>query len=167
MPIDGKEIDKAYQDNGDLVKKNLRFGYFFLAEDPSRPLYPAVQNRELVYGEEKLPETKFQNNYIKSFASTVITPDAFAAQEGSLHEVECITPAVAVGSPMYLVGHLFAKRTEDETQPQEKDVIVRDKSLLNEVIQSMQIGGERRYGFGRISLCNDQCQKVNKILTII
>lgn len=165
LPIDGKEIDKAYQDNGVLVKNQLKFGYFFLAENPERPYIPTQQNNEVCYG--SLAETQFQRKYLKSLASTVIATDSFAAEEGSLHEVEFISPSPIsdlheTGKPVFLIGHLFVK-SNDAVSAEGEDIIVKKLSLFENIIHSLQIGGERRYGFGKITLCKDRCQKVNHI----
>ncbi len=159
LPIDGKEIDKAYQDTGKLVKVHLRFGYFYLAKDPEKPYIPTRQNNEVCYG--SLPETQFQRRFIKSSASTVISTDSFAAEEGSLHEVEFITPSIDVGESVYLVGHLFAKTRED-IELNDKDVKFQNVSLSKQVFQSLQIGGERRYGFGKITLFGEM-QRENTV----
>lgn len=140
-----------YIEIGELVKEHLRFGYFFLAEDKEKPYIPKHQNSEIVYGHESLPETKFQRRFISSFASTVIATESFAAQEGSLHEVEYIKPSLDIGKSVYLIGHLFVKPNEKVNLDNDV-VIVQGKPIFDKDIPSLQIGGERRYGFGRITL---------------
>lgn len=151
-----------YRETGKWVQDHLCFGYFFPAEDPANPLYPVQGQGGTVYGKDALLDTDFERGFLNSLASTAIAAEANAAQEGSLHEVEFITPSLGLDQPVYLVGHLFVHQGE-EIAVKEDDVEVQGISLFTQVMTSLQIGGELRYGFGRLALYQDQCRRVNNL----
>lgn len=140
-----------YEAIGNLVRDHLRFGYFFLAVEMEKPLIPRQKNSDVVNGDGDRKETAFHRKFISSVASTVIAPDSFAAQEGSLHEVEFITPSIGVGAPVFLVGHLFVN-PNNEIDVDDGGITYQGISLFDDVLHSLQIGGERRYGYGKITL---------------
>ena len=138
--------EKDYEEAGKSVKNHLRFGYFFLAENPEKPYLPHQKNSDVFYGDEELTETAFQRKFISSSASTVIATDSFAAQEGSLHEVEFISPFTIPSKfeeskPVFLVGHLFFK-PDNDINLNDNGITICDVSLFDEVIQNLQIGGD-------------------------
>ncbi len=151
-----------YRQTGEWVQENLRIGYFFPAENIDDPLYPVQSAGETVYGQNKLSEPVFERRFLNSLASTAIAHEANVAEEASLHEVEFLTPSLNLGQPVYLVGHLFVHQDEEITTRND-DVEVRGFSLFSQVIASVQIGGERRYGFGRLTLCRSKCRQVSDI----
>ena len=151
-----------YREMGKWVKEHLRFGYFFLAENPDTPLYPHLLECHLVYGPNSLEQAKFERRFLSSIASTAITPDSNSAEEGSLHEVEFIKSSLGIGSPVYLVGHLFVHQDE-KIDIHIDDVNIQGVSLFSQVIADFQVGGERRYGFGRLVLQRDVCREVNDV----
>ncbi len=152
----------SYVQIGDQARERLRFGYFFPAEDPDKPLYPIQQAQVGFVYSQDLPESKFERRFLNSLASTAIAAESNASQEGSLHEVELITSSLELGRPVYLIGHLFVHQNEEVTV-KDDDVEIQGISLFTQVIASLQIGGERRYGFGRLTLCRDQCEQANDL----
>lgn len=156
--------DTSYVRIGELVKKYLRFGYFFPAENIDAPLYPnlSVANPSTgpFYGNRL--EKDFEAQFISVQTSTAIAPEVNVAEEASLHEVEFIKPWLNLGKPVYLVGHLFVRQSE-EIAIEKNDVKVHGFPLFSQVIDSLQIGGERRYGFGWLKLCRDKCRPVNDV----
>lgn len=151
-----------YRRTGGWVRENLRFGYFFPAAKVDEPLYPVQSAGETVYGNNGLGEAKFERCFLSALASTAIAPQANVAEEGSLHEVEFLKPSLGLGQPVYLVGHLFVHQSEEVTTSSD-DVEVQGLSLFSQVLAWLQIGGERRYGFGRLTLCRDECRRVNNV----
>jgi hypothetical protein len=151
-----------YREIGEFVRRHLRLGYFFPAEEPSTPLYPVQGQEGTVYGECRLPEATFEQRFLNSQASTAIAAEVNAGQDGSLHEVEFITASLNLDKPVYLVGHLFVDPNEHITA-KDNDVEIRGISLFTQVIAGLQIGGERRYGFGRLTLCRDECEQVKDL----
>lgn len=154
-----------YRRVGTLVRDYLRFGYFFPAKIPDEPLYPRQDRQhpaEFVYGQNTLPEAKFEREFLNVVTSTAIAHETNAAEEASLHEVEFLTPSLALGRPVYLVGHLFVHGDEKITSTG-ADVQVQGISLFSQVLASLRIGGERRYGFGRLTLDRNMCQPVDEM----
>lgn len=153
-----------YNNKGEWVWNNLRFGYFFPAEAVDTPLYPVQDDGRTVYGNGtwKMEETEFERYFLSSSASTAIAYQSNSAEDGSLHEVEFIKPYLDLERPVYLVGHLFV-RQNNEIVTNSNDVKINGLSLFSQVMSGLQIGGERRYGFGRLTLCQTKCQWVNAI----
>lgn len=114
-----------YQNIGKKVDDELRLSYF----------YPSTDKDKV----ESWPWDKvddFNWKFIGSYVSTAIKGDT--AEEGSLHEVEYISPTTRDGSPVFLVGYVFEK---SGCQLKWKDALKR-----------IQLGGERGYGWGRVEL---------------
>jgi len=118
-----------YIKKGKQVNEQLAFTYF----------YPALEGK----GDYKpcLPpfDDEFCYRFLFTYASTALEYDRFAAEEGSLHEVEYIGPYTrGEGAPVYLVGYIFAK----DGGP----------SGWQRALERVQLGGERGYGWGRVKL---------------
>jgi hypothetical protein len=163
-----------YRQVGEWVQDNLRFGYFFPADDLDNPLYPIYSKEGVTYGRDKgLPEAVFERCFLSSLASTAIASQSNTGRDGSLHEVEFVAPARDTGKPVYLVGHLFVRtRTGDEETYENDDIgiliesddiVIQEHSLYQQIIASLRIGGERRYGFGRLTLYQSECKQVNSL----
>lgn len=131
---DGAPAPEAYERMGQRVHDELAFTYFF----------PTVKES----GDIDTPwpwDDDFGYRFLSTYASTALNYDAISAEEASLHEVECITPHTrdpnGEGTPVYLTGYIFQ----------------RDGSDLDweAAFQSLQIGGERGYGWGLVALVGD------------
>jgi hypothetical protein len=142
---------------GDLVRENLIFGYFFPATDPNHPYLPCWRENQLHYG--SLPAEKFEQDFLGSRTSTAIDYRHNTASEGQLHEVEFVSPHV-YQQPVFLVGHLLARTTE-RIACTATQISVDGVPLFEQAISQLQIGGERRYGFGRITLDQDQISPIS------
>jgi hypothetical protein len=89
---------------------------------------------------------EFAWTYLSSYVSTSLA-DGHAAEEGSLHETEFIARRTREGKQVYLLGYIFQRKDWD------------DLGLdLEATLNKLQIGGERGYGWGRLSLHAD-CAK--------
>lgn len=121
-----------YQKVGEIVHKQLAFTYF----------YPALQvgdDYQVVWPWEN--EATFRARFLGSYASTALIYPNHSASEGSLHEVEFITPHTQdEGIPVYLVGYIFAQK---------------NASNWRSALHRLQLGGERGYGWGRIALVKE------------
>lgn len=107
------------------VDKELRFTYF----------YPSDSEKEVgIWPWEK--RDKFSWLFLDSYASTALKMNV--ADQGTLHETEYIAPKTREGEQVYLIGYIIEKETCD----------------LNwrDVLDKIQLGGERNYGWGRVSL---------------
>lgn len=127
----GPAIDSGdYLRTGDKVHQTLAFTYF----------YPAIQlngDYQVVWPWED--EDNFRRRFLSSYASTALVYPQQVAAEGTLHEVEFISPnALDNGEPVYLVGYFFEKEGCNLE--------------WREACQQLQFGGERGYGFGRVQL---------------
>lgn len=154
-----KANPQDYRRVGEEVSESLAFTYLFpaLAPDPLEALYPVQAGDGPVYGRDRLSVELFDYLLLDTYASTALDAQRYAAEEGSLHEVEMIRPrtrpldgtrlggqhgadADALGVPVYLVGY----------------VLVRDGGPRGwlDAWKHLQIGGEHRYGWGRVRLTN-------------
>ena len=143
-----------------LTRKSGRSDYIDIGSDVDcRPaglhlFYPSTKPDKVALWPWSEWWDDFAWTFLGSYASTALA-NARNAEAGSLHETEYIAPYARRGAmdkepePIYLVGYIF-----------EKDNYVfkrswRDRDILN----NLQLGGERGYGWGRVRLHND-CKPV-------
>ncbi len=128
---------KEYKETGDSVSRHLRFTYF----------YPALCNKERNKGEYRIiwpwhTDDLFRYRLLSGYASTALEPSGQAAEEGMLHEVEYVSPRTRDdASNVFLLGYIF----EDEDHPD-----------WNSAIHNLQLGGERGYGWGLVTLAEQK-----------
>lgn len=117
----------AYKQVGNELQDNLRFGYLYPSLDGQTPFHPWQD------------PTEFDYLFLNSYVSTALNYDKQSALDGSLHEAEYIAPFTRRGEPVYLTGSLWVQDgyAFDDCK----------KALAN-----IQLGGERRYGWGRVTL---------------
>ncbi len=119
---------QEYQEVGKQVHKTLAFTYF----------YPALKNGSnyRVYWPWE-NEANFRHRFLGSYVSTALSYPQQAATEGSLHEVEFLSPyTMDDGEPVFLFGYIFEKN----------GCSLKWKEALNK----LQLGGERGYGWGMV-----------------
>ncbi len=81
----------------------------------------------------------FRRRFLRSYASTALDYPNQAATEGSLHEVEFLSPrTIEDGRQVYLLGYVLEKT------PAALD--------WRRALHALQLGGERGYGWGRVGL---------------
>ncbi|MCL4544743.1 MAG: hypothetical protein M1118_09145 [Chloroflexi bacterium] len=154
-----KASSQDYRRVGDEVNERLTFTYLFpaLISDPLHALYPVQADGGVVYGRVGLLPERFEYLILDSNAGTALDIQRGAAEEGSLHEVEMIRPRTrpldgasldglgdgdtdgdGLGATVYLVGY----------------VLVSDGGVpgWQDACQRLQLGGEGRYGWGRVRL---------------
>lgn len=139
---DFPDLGGSYEKIGQRVNEELAFSYFYPALKPEmdQALYPDYTPNGLRYGSEQIATDKFTWSLISSFASTAVDARRTAAEEASLHEVEFISPRDReTGCPVYLVGYVFEQEG--------------CKLPWQDVLNRLQLGGERKYGWGRV--CTD------------
>ena len=117
----------AYQNIGNILRENMRFGYLWTSLDPPNPFYRWEDPEEFDY------------QLLGSYVSTALNYQHFSAEDGSLHEAEFIAPRTKSGAQVYLVGELWVRSGFENHSWQE-------------AISQIQLGGERKYGWGRVSL---------------
>jgi len=120
---------RDYQHVGSRVHQSLAFTYLYPTTDEngSVGLWPW--------------DDGFRPRFLSTYASTALTYPQQSADEGTLHEVECVVPnTMDTGSPVHLAGYVF----EREDAPPWKAALHR-----------LQLGGERGYGWGRVEPLQD------------
>ncbi|HDH44625.1 MAG TPA: hypothetical protein ENG66_04455 [Thermococcus sp.] len=149
-----------YREVGEFLKKVMRFSYFYLS-DGNDVFIPKYTDEGLKFG--SLPQTEFEKRFISSLASTSIEPYSFTAEEGMLHEVEFISPYEIhkeneEPKPIFLKGLLWiSERSEEKlgVQVNEDNFSITDGKndvKFSDLANTLQIGGERKYGFGQLKL---------------
>ncbi len=131
---------------GELAKQQLAFSYFFPTDENLHPVYPAYDEQGLKYvgGQNCLTPETFAWRYLGSYAATALNYERNAAEDASLHEVEFLSPHSRfdhASQPVYLLGYAIAAAGCKPPWP-----------ILRTALQEIQIGGERRYGWGRLRL---------------
>jgi hypothetical protein len=126
-----------YQQIGEWVKTHCAFGYWFIQEN-GQLLYPHYEEGKLKYGH--LTAADFERRYLDAHVTTALDPSTTSAEEGSLHEVEFIAAYNQDGVQTRVGGWVFL----DETAQAALD--------WRGWLSDLQVGGERRYGFGMLRL---------------
>lgn len=130
-----------YQGIGEWVKQHCAFSYFFLCDNSGDLLYPQYTEQGLCYG--SLSEAEFERRFLSAHVTTALDAATTSAAEGSLHEVEFIGPHDSNGQRASVCGWVFV----DELGLQHLG-----DGKWSEWLSELQVGGERRYGFGRLRL---------------
>lgn len=141
----------AYAKIGEDIKENYRFTYMYPAMklnetyNPWLPKYIDKEGLVWFHKEKKKPDSdrQFRKQILHTRPGTAINPELDSAQEGTLRETECMNPWYKESSnpqnenkPIYLLGYIFIKNP--------------DKIQKVEAIKTMFLGGDTRYGFGKI-----------------
>jgi hypothetical protein len=126
-----------YRQIGEWVKAHCAFGYWFIQEDGTS-LSPHYEGNRLRYG--PLTAAEFERRYLDAHVTTALDAATTSAQAGSLHEVECIAPYNRDGVRTQVGGWVFL----DEMAQAALDWCY--------WLSTLQVGGERRYGFGMLRL---------------
>ena len=144
-----------YEKIGEFLKKAMRFGY----------LYPSVENKIFApsYTEEglkfrNLAQIDFEKRFLSSLASTAIELDSLTAEEGMLHEVEFLSPYTMDGRPIFLKGLLWVSEFSEgglsiTFEGDEFYIAYKSNQIkFSELVDTLQVGGERKYGFGLLKI---------------
>lgn len=154
-----------------LAAAHLLIGYFYPAFADLKPIVPWYDDeRGLIYAvapdplnAEPVPPAEdldLDRLLVAGWTSTAIVAGGRTAEEGSLHEVEYLMPRTRSGDQVYLTGRVYVREGEATLRGRllrvgSEDVTVEtgawSRALFREVLGDIQIGGERRYGFGRAS----------------
>jgi hypothetical protein len=147
-----------YQGVGEWLKKNAKFSYFYLAVDREggQDYLPRYSDDGLKWGD--LLQDEFERRFITSFTTTAIEHSSRTAEDESLHEIELVSHQAIEDNledlrPVYLRGYIFLDGVEPE-KPTLRDV------KLAGLLSFLQIGGEQRYGFGKLLLKGGKCSSV-------
>lgn len=130
-----------YEKVGNFIKENFRISYFWPSLDEENPYFPWKHE-------------DFDYILKSSYMGQPIDYSKKSTKEGQLHEVEYISPKARDGKQVYLVGDVWIKSYVLEDKEKVK-VNIEGKSRdvpLWEVLNSMLLGGERNYGWGRVQV---------------
>ena len=136
-----------YQGIGTALQQQARFSYLYPAEQVRGRWYSwlprYVKGQGLCWqrqdGRDLVPHRIFRQRLLSTHPGTAIEPASDTAAEGTLREVEYITPRWRdTGAPIAFVGYVF----------------LRDGNDLYGLkgVKELWVGGESRYGFGRLRL---------------
>lgn len=160
-----------YLKTGQALEEVFRFSNLYLYTGGDTLYLPRYTEREgLKFGlaDKSLTRRDFEKYFFSSMASTAVKPETFTAEEGLLHQVEFINPYLISSrtdadnfTPVYLRGLLWIKKPAETAvfQVIEKDggIVLSQNDTNSEVnfaelVKRLQIGGERKYGFGLLEL---------------
>jgi len=131
----------AYNAVGQWVQANCAFSYFFVQEG-DKLLYPRYDDDGLRYG--GLKAHKFERRYLAAHVTTALDAATTSAESGSLHEVELIATYDREGNRTKLGGWVFLRDAGMN--------VLGAESKWRDWLGELQVGGERRYGFGRLRM---------------
>lgn len=142
-----RESFPNYREVGETVVRDCRPTYLFPAEEQERDFVawlPKFDEGGLQWCRERAKEScsdrEFRRRLFDTRPSTAIDPASDSASEGTLRETECIAPwwrgQRNEPSPVFLSGYVF----------------LREEACLQEIeaVDTLLIGGDTRYGLGRI-----------------
>lgn len=147
-----------YERMGDSVKEYLAFSYFYAEDERGKPLFPWFTDEGLRYGHDKLTADVFAWRYLNSYASTALDYEMNSAEEGTLHETEFLAPHTRqdgkLGSyAVFLTGYACVK--SGCSLPWET------------ALREIQIGGERKSGWGRMCLCGEPAEVKPELFDLV
>ncbi len=156
---------KCYRLIGETLNEYTRFTYFYIATEGNSDFE--------IHFPWRNPE-EFYHRFIGSHVSTSLQSSIKAAEEGSLHETEFISPrSINDNRQVYLLGYVFVKCCTKSHTISEfinnvakkwkishdiSNILKRIETLLNcsghlkSQIKTLTLGGERGYGWGRVDL---------------
>lgn len=140
---------EAYSNTGNVINEKLRFTNFYpvISNDVRIPCY---KDDGIYYGE--LSQYEFESKVIDSYISTAINYKTGSAEDGSLHEIEFMRNKVGNEDLMF-EGYLIDKDNSISGNNGNYDY---NGLTLNEIITYVKVGGERKCGFGRLTLVDIQ-----------
>lgn len=143
-----------YEEVGKAIKNIIIPGYLFTAIEPSKPFLPYFNGIDMKFGTFNLYE--YESKFISSFGQTAIDKTSRNAEEATLHETEYINPYLEYDykiKQVYFIGNILIK---DKANLLRKSISWNDKKYsdipIKEILKEICIGGERKYGFGRLNL---------------
>ncbi len=146
-----------YRQMESFVQENFRVTY----------LWPAASKDAVSFPWEN-PE-RFDYRFLDAYASTAVAPEGDTAEEGSLHQVEYISPWTRQvfpvpsqnpdrqedPSPVYLLGDLWIRSAVKNIPPKADSYKLKTPEDLWNLLahlRGLQLGGERTYGWGKVRL---------------
>ena len=157
-----------YQKVGEFLKKVIRPGYLYPyieSKEKSKLYYPKYTEKGLMFG--PLVQNEFERKFISSMASTAIEAQSLTAEDGMLHEVEFISHyTIDDGKPVFMSGVIWVREfSENEISLSIKDEVIitckgKEVEFKRQLVNRLQLGGERKYGFGLVELLHENNEEV-------
>lgn len=172
-----KYSPKVYEDIGKCIEDSVKNTYFFPeVKDKenvgiTHTFNPNFTHEGLKYGQYS--ERKFEAGFISSFVSTATLGSRNSAMDESLHETEYILNKVNCQNgtkQVYWKGYLFVKEhgsgkcsVKNSGEFEEIKIGYKEKSIkLLEALSEIRVGGDLRYGFGALELCENNVKNIEK-----
>jgi len=143
-----KATGKTYQEVGSFVRKNLPTSWAYILTD-EKPACPQYEKGRLSYG--SLPAAEFEARFLTSRGHTAVAPESLTARTGTLHETEALAAYDRDGKPVRWQFTLYMRRPWKKTPQHLQEVGLKEQKVL-EILKELTIGGDRRYGLGRLRL---------------
>ncbi|MER3543449.1 MAG: hypothetical protein C4311_02315 [Chloroflexota bacterium] len=141
-----------YRQIGAWVQEHCAFSYFSVRDGQGALLFPRFTEKGVCYGE--LTQAEFERRYLGSHVTTALDAATTSAESGSLHEVEFIAPYDREGQGTHLRGWVFLD---------EQGLGLLGDGKWQEWLGELQVGGERRYGFGRLRISDNGWEEVREM----
>ena len=149
---------KRYQEAGDFIKNNLIITNFYPVIE-NQVCLPKFKEEGFYYGQYSKYE--FESLILDSYTSTALQMKT--AEEGSLHEIEFLKNKVK-GKDLEFEGYIGIKNDKIKEEHGDVKILYNENAFfLKEIIENISVGGERKYGFGRLSLSSQYPQQVEDI----
>ena len=149
---------EVYVKAGNFIKENFLITNFYPVIDNSVCL-PQFKKEGFYYG--PYSKYEFESIVLDSYTSTALQMKT--AEEGSLHEIEFLKNKIKVENiylDLQFEGYIGIKN--DQVLQQGLKLRYDDSSLpLLKIAKDISIGGEKKYGFGRLTLSQDPYQTEN------
>ena len=154
-----------YRGIGKCVEDCIRTTYFYPTTDDKNILIPRFTKDGLQYGQ--MSKNEFESTFIKSFVSTATVGSHGAAKDESLHETEYVVNKIKSDDEykqVNWIGYLFIKGSENSKYTLSNHVgfenieVGYDKHSVKliDILKQLYVGGDNRYGFGRLVLTTSQ-----------
>lgn len=140
-----------YSAVGRWVSQHFAFSYWFLL-DGNIWLFPqySENSNQLKFGHLSISE--FERRYLTSHVTTALDPATTSAANQSLHEVECIVPHSSESTRNKFCGWVLLDDIAFD--------LLGDEKKWRIWLEDLTIGGERRYGFGRLRMSSENGWKL-------
>ncbi|MHA1796690.1 MAG: hypothetical protein ACTSUK_11310 [Promethearchaeota archaeon] len=138
-----------YLEVGQYIKDHIIMSYFFFRFYESGPFYPELKNG--IMDMSGIPLNKFEASFLSSRSTTAIDHSNFAAEEGTLHEIELIMPIAMsdnAGKNVLIEGYIYI---DQEKAQFPANFNFNDEDIIDNIRQ-LKIGADHGYGNGKINL---------------
>ncbi|WP_156158836.1 RAMP superfamily CRISPR-associated protein [Methanosarcina siciliae] len=174
---------KVYEEVGKCIERYVKNTYFFpeITDQENGNIQhtfnPIFTQEGLKYG--KCSEREFESTFISSFVSTATVGNRNSAMDESLHETEYILNKVNCKTldkincgvmQVYWKGYLFVKEdisekcsVKNSEKFEEIELGYENTSIkLFEALNEIHVGGDLRYGFGKLELRITEVKKIER-----